>query len=238
MTRERHTRQFKKAFLLRYHTEGGDKTFYEFCEDNNIKPHTAKAWPSQLRKSPTKNFIQDDLFFKGLNVGDDENIGSDDGDEDQDEDDVESPKQKKTRRSTSSNSKTEDKSIESDDLSTQSSTVLGAFSSNTRKMEAKKIAHRGQDGLGVEHLNHVDDTNNEFNPRPVNNQIQLNTAIDKDNTQNIWAISHHLLAICAKYTTKDSNIKLILNANGVIVVFAYVNVSIWFVVIFMILVKM
>ena len=232
LTRDRHSRQFKKEFLIRYQKEGGDKTFYEFCEDNNIKPHTAKAWPSQLRKKPTKNFVQDDLFFKGLSGGDDdENVGSDEDEEDQ-EVDVESPKIRKTKRSTYSNSKPEDKSIESDDLSTQSSTVLGTFSSVVRKIEEKKMAHK-RDGFHDDE----EEVNNEVNNKPDNNQIQL-YAKNQEGTQKMWVFSLYLLDICAKYTTKDSNVKFILNANGVIVAFAFVNVTIWFVVVFLMLVKM
>ena len=84
---------------------------------------------------------------------------------------------------------------------------------------------------------HDEDVRNEVNPKPGNNQIQLN-ANNQEETQKMWVLSHYLLAICTKYTTKDSNVNLILNANGVIVAFAYVNVTIWFVVVFLILVKM
>jgi hypothetical protein len=71
-------------------------------------------------------------------------------------------------------------------------------------------------------------------------QIQINQSNKLSKEELIksnWIISNHLLDICAKYNSKDSNVMLLLHANGIVLLFAYVNIWIWIFFVLFVLLK-
>ena len=61
-----YSRKFKREFLKGHENDTENKKFYEYCQENNIRCSTAKAWYTQLNIIPP---ITKTLFNLGDNEG-------------------------------------------------------------------------------------------------------------------------------------------------------------------------
>ena len=121
---------------------------------------------------------------------------------------------------------TDKETIDSDELSSQSSTIIGTI--NTQYRNEMNEPEQSKKDEGIKNTNE-EEILNLFNNKE-GDQIQINQSnkISKEELiKSNWIVSNHLLDICAKYNSKDSNVMLLLHANGIVLLFAYVNIWIW-----------
>ena len=228
-TRDRRSKDFKREFLNSFENDDEDRTFAQYCDENNIKAHTARNWYKQLNIEATKKFL------KGLGV-DDEGMLNGDIDvfaEEEEEGDQISG----SINGKNNNNKSDKDTIDSDELSSQSSTIVGTI--NTKFKNEMNEQDQSKKEEGIKNNRNEEDILNLFNNKE-GDQIQLNQSNKLSKEELIktnWIISNHLLDICAKYNSKDSNVMLLLHANGIVLLFAYVNIWVWVFFVFFVLLK-
>lgn len=222
--RTTYTRKFKRDFLKGYENDNreNNKKFVEYCQEHNIRCHTAKLWYTQLNiNSPFSKATLDsgeDVDDFDLGGGEEEDDLDDDGEDNEEYDESGNGVNRKTRSSLKRRLNEGNESIiqSDDDLSSNSSTVIGLATKN-HKTEQQNL------GLQIQQVAEV-------NEGGGNNQIQINRSKKQTKVarQSTWVLGHHLLAFCGTYRFKDANIKLLVNANGTLVMILFVNITLWF----------